>query len=243
MRSILKKEISAFFSSLTGYIAVGIFLMANAWFMWINPGEWNVIDGGFATIDTLFTIAPWVFLFLIPAVTMRSFAEEKKSGTIELLLTKPITDNQLVMGKYLAAVLLALFALLPTLVYFMSVYRLGNPVGNIDAGGTWGSYIGLFFLAASYVAVGIFASSLTDNQIVSFIVAAVLCFFLYTGFDGLAGLAWLKPIDETVLSLGINEHYKSMSRGVIDSRDVIYFLSLIVLFLSAAKLKLAARKW
>ena len=243
MRSILKKEISAFFSSFTGYIAIGIFLVANAWFMWINPGEWNIIDGGFATIDTLFIIAPWVYLFLIPAITMRSFAEEKKSGTIEILLTQPITDTQLVMGKYLASVVLALFALVPTVIYYISVYQMGNPVGNIDAGGTWGSYIGLFFLAASYVSVGIFTSSLTDNQIISFIIAAVICFFLYTGFDGLSRLEFLKPIDELILSLGINEHYKSMSRGVIDSRDVLYFLSLITLFLGAAGLKLAARKW
>ncbi|MDR2285929.1 MAG: gliding motility-associated ABC transporter permease subunit GldF [Prevotellaceae bacterium] len=243
MYSIYKKEIVSFFSSLTGYIAIIVFLALTGWFMWINPGEFNILDGGYATIDSLFFIAPWVFLFLVPATTMRSFAEERKTGTIELLLTHPISEIQLVMAKYLAAVTLILLSLLPCLIYFATVYFIGNPVGNIDSGGAWGSFIGLFFLASAYAAIGIFASSLTDNQIVAFIVSAVLCFFMYTGFDGLASMALLKPVNAFIISFGINEHYKSLSRGVIDIRDIMYFVIVSAAFAGAARLKLQSRKW
>jgi len=241
MFSIFKKELNTFFSSLTGYLVIVIFLLVNAWFLWIGRGAFNIFDGGFATLGGLFEIAPWLFLFLLPAITMRTIADEKKSGTIELLLTQPVTERQLIVGKYLAAVAVAWLSLLPTLVYFVSVYQLGNPVGNIDMGGTWGSYIGLLLLAAGYAAIGVFASSLTDNQIVAFLVAAVGCFFFYMGFDGLSAL--LTPIDTFLLALGIDEHYRSLSRGVIDWRDVLYFISIIVLFLEAARIKLEARKW
>jgi ABC-2 type transport system permease protein len=243
MYSIYKKEIVSFFSSLTGYIAIIVFLALTGWFMWINPGEFNILDGGYATIDTLFFIAPWVFLFLVPATTMRSFAEERKTGTIELLLTHPVSEMQLVMAKYLAAVTLILLSLLPCLIYFATVYFIGNPVGNIDSGGTWGSFTGLFFLASAYAAIGIFASSLTDSQIVAFIVSTVLCFFMYTGFDGLASMALLKPVNAFIISLGINEHYKSLSRGVIDIRDIMYFVIVSAAFAGAARLKLQSRKW
>jgi ABC-2 type transport system permease protein len=243
MYSIYKKEIVSFFSSLTGYIAIIVFLALTGWFMWINPGEFNVLDGGYSSIDTLFFIAPWVFLFLVPATTMRSFAEERKTGTIELLLTHPISEMQLVMAKYLAAVTLILLSLLPCLIYFTTVYFIGNPIGNIDSGGTWGSFIGLFFLASAYAAIGIFSSSLTDNQIIAFIVAAVLCFFIYTGFDGLASMAPLKSVSALIISLGINEHYKSLSRGVIDIRDLMYFVIVAAAFTGAARLKLQSYKW
>jgi ABC-2 type transport system permease protein len=243
MYSIYKKEIVSFFSSLTGYIAIVVFLALTGWFMWINPGEFNVLDGGYASIDTLFFIAPWVFLFLVPATTMRSFAEERKTGTIELLLTHPVSEMQLVMAKYFAAVTLILFSLIPCLIYFVTVYFIGNPVGNIDSGGTWGAFIGLFFLASAYAAIGIFASSLTDNQIVAFIVSAVLCFFVYTGFDGLASMAPLKSVGAFIVSLGINEHYKSLSRGVINIRDIVYFVVVSAMFTGAARLKLQSRKW
>ncbi|MCL2097674.1 MAG: gliding motility-associated ABC transporter substrate-binding protein GldG [Bacteroidales bacterium] len=238
MLTILLKEIRSFFSSLTGYIAIVIFLLVNAWFMWIGPGEFNVLDGGYANLDTLFIIAPWVFLFLLPAVTMRSFAEEKKSGTLELLLTKPVTRLQLIVGKYLAAVVLALFALLPTLLYYYSIYQLGHPVGNLDSGAIWGSYIGLICLAASYAAIGICMSIFTTNQIVAYILTAVLCFFCYAGFDGLSQLADNSAFGNIILSLGINEHYQSISRGVVDSRDLLYFLSLIIIFLGITHLQI-----
>jgi ABC-2 type transport system permease protein len=242
MYVLFVKEIRAFFSSLTGYLALVIFLLINAWFMWLGPGEFNVLDNGYADLNTLFTMAPWIFLFLIPAVTMRSFAEEKKSGTLELLLTKPLTHTQLIIGKYLATVALALCALLPTLIYVYSIYAMGNPVGNIDMGGTWGSYAGLFFLSAVYAAIGIFASSVTLNQIVAYIVAAALCFFFYTGFDGLAQLNIFSSLDQFILQLGINEHYKSISRGVIDSRDVLYFASVIAAFVGVTKVALSNKK-
>lgn len=243
MYTLLKKEISGFFSSLTGYIVIIVFLIINSLFMWIFPGSTNVLDSGYATLDTLFTIAPWVFLFLAPAVTMRMFADEKKSGTIELLLTRPISDFQIIFAKYLAGLILVLFSILPTLIYFYSVYRLGNPVGNIDTGGTWGSFIGLFFLAGIYVAIGVLSSSFTENQIVAFIVGMLLCFIAYIGFDYLSELTALKSIDGFVINLGINEHYKSMSRGVIDSRDMIYFISVIAFFLLITKTILQSRKW
>ena len=243
MYTLFKKEISGFFSTLTGYIVIVVFLLVNSLFMWIFPGNNNVLDGGYATLDPLFTLAPWVFLFLAPAVTMRMFADEKRTGTIELLLTRPLSDFQIILAKYLAALILVLFALLPTLIYFYSVYQLGNPVGNIDTGGTWGSYIGLFFLAAIYVSIGVLSSSITDNQIVAFIIGMLLCFIVYLGFDFLSELTIFNSVDSFIVNLGINEHYKSMSRGVLDSRDIIYFVSVIAFFLLITKTILQSRKW
>ena len=183
MFAIFTKELKDFFSSLTGYISAIVFLLIIGLVMWVIPGDLNVLDSGYASLDSLFSIAPWVFLFLVPAVTMRTFSEEKRSGTIELILTRPISDTQMVLGKFFASVVLVLIILIPALLFYLSVYLLGNPVGNIDTGGTWGSFIGLFFLASAYAAVGIFTSSLTDNQIVSFILSMLLCFLLYTGLD------------------------------------------------------------
>jgi ABC-2 type transport system permease protein len=211
--------------------------------MWVFPGEMNILDAGYANIDTLFVIAPWVFMFLIPAITMRSFADEKKSGTIELLLTRPLSDLHIVLAKYWAGVTLVLLSLIPTITYYITVHFLGNPVGNIDTGGMWGSYFGLFFLASGFVAVGIFSSSISENQIISFIVAVFLCFFLYIGFDSISNLALFGKIDALIIQLGIQEHYISMSRGVIDTRDVIYFFSLAAIFLLLTKTVLESRKW
>lgn len=211
--------------------------------MWVFPGEFNILDGGYSNIDTLFIISPWVFLFLVSAVTMRLFSDEKKSGTIELLFTRPINDLQIILAKYFAGLFLVLFSLLPTLIYFYSVYLLGNPIGNIDTGGTWGSYIGLFFLASSYVAIGLFSSSITQNQIVAFIVSAILSFFVYIGFESISSLEIFSGVDIYISSLGINEHYRSMSKGVIDSRDLIYFLSLISIFILLTKFVIGSRKW
>lgn len=243
MFALLKKEISSFLSSLIGYIVIIVFLMINSLFLWVFPGQFNVLDSGYANIDTLFIIAPWVFMFLVPAITMRLFAEEKRTGTIELLFTRPLTDFQIIFAKYLAGLLLVLFSLLPTLVYFASVYWLGKPVGSIDTGGTWGSYIGLFFLAAIYVAIGVFASSITGNQIISFLLAVLISFFFYMGFESISSLQFLGSLDSFVVNLGIYEHYKSISRGVIDSRDVIYFLSVIAVFILFTKTVLESRKW
>ncbi len=243
MIALLKKEINSFLNSLIGYMVIIVFLMSVGLFMWVFPGDSNILDNGFANIDTLFVIAPFIFMFLVPAVTMRSFAEEYRQGTIELLLTKPLTELQIVLAKYLANVILVVLSLLPTLVFVYSVYQLGAPVGNIDMGGTWGSYLGLLFLSAGFAAIGVFASSLTSNQIVAFIIGVFLSFFFYTGFQSVSTLPMFSGFDYLILSLGIQEHYISMSRGVIDTRDMIYFLSLIVLFILLTKVSLESRKW
>ncbi|MDD3568646.1 MAG: gliding motility-associated ABC transporter permease subunit GldF [Bacteroidales bacterium] len=243
MYAIFIKELNSFFSSLTGLIAAIVFLVVNGLFIWVFPGELNVLDGGYSTLDTLFIMAPWIFLFLVPAIAMRTFSEEKRTGTIELLLTRPITDVHLILGKYFAVVTLVIIILLPSLIFFLSVYLLGSPVGNIDTGGTWGSYIGLFFLAAGYAAIGVFASSLTQNHIVSFIVGILISFFLYIGLESIASVYLLKDVEHILVSLGINEHYQSLSRGVIDSRDIIYFVGLSAFFILLTRLVLQTRKW
>ncbi len=243
MFAIFRKEISGFFSSLTGYIVIIVFLLINSLFMWVFPGEWNILDSGYAGLDTLFFLSPWVFMFLIPAVTMRMIAEEKRLGTIELIYSRPITERGLVYGKYFASVCLVLLALLPGLIYYFSVYQLGESPGNLDKGGTMGSFIGLFFLASVYASAGIFASSLTDNQVIAFILGILICFVLFMGFDSFAYLPGLKKLDEFVIRLGINEHYKSISRGVIDIKDVVYFIAVAVLFNEGTRFQLLSRKW
>jgi len=243
MFAIFRKEINGFFSSLTGYIVIIVFLFVNSLFMWVLPGEWNILDSGYAGLDTVFFLSPWVFLFLVPAVTMRMIAEEKRLGTIELLYIKPVSERGIIWGKYLASVALVLLALLPCLIFYISVCILGETPGNLDKGGTWGALIGLFFLAAVYASVGIFASSLTDNQVIAFIIAVLICFVLLMGFDSLAYLPGLKKIDEFIIGLGINEHYKSMSRGVIDIRDAVYFIAVAFIFNEATRMVLLSRKW
>ena len=243
MLSIFRKEINGFFSSLTGYIVILVFLLINSLFMWVFPGEWNIFDTGYAGLDTLFFLSPWVFLFLVPAVTMRMIAEERRLGTIELIFSRPVSERGIIWGKYLASILLVLMALLPGLIYYFSVYWLGESPGNLDKGGTLGAFIGLFFLASVYASAGIFASSLTDNQVVAFIMAVFICFFLFMGFDSFAYLPGLKKVDEFVIRLGINEHYKSISRGVIDLKDVMYFIAVALIFNEATRLVLLSRKW
>lgn len=243
MFAIFRKEVNGFFSSLTGYIVIIVFLLINSLFMWVFPGEWNIFDSGYASLDTLFFISPWVFLFLVPAVTMKMIAEEKRIGTIELIYSRPITERGVIWGKYLASVFLVLLALLPGLIYYISVYLLGEIPGNLDRGGTLGAFIGLFFLASVYVSAGIFASSITDNQVVAFIVSVLICFLLYSGFDSFAYLPGLKKLDEFVIKLGIDEHYKSISRGVLDIKDAAYFISVALIFNEATRLVLLSRKW
>jgi len=231
MYSIFKKEIHTFFSNATGYIVIGIFLLLTGLFLWVIPGEFNILDAGYANVDGLFFLAPWLFLFLCPAVTMRAFAEEKQTGTWELLITKPISKFQLVLGKYFAGWALVCLALIPTVLYYFSVWYMAEPIGNVDAGAFWGSFIGLFFLSAVYVAIGTFASSLSKNQIVSFIIALVLCFFFYYGFDIIGSFFTSGETIFFINNLGISAHYRSMSRGVIDSRDIVYFLVLTLIFI------------
>ena len=243
MYTLLRKEISTFLSSLVGYAVIIVFLLVNGLFLWVFPLQFNILDYGFASIDNYFMLAPWVFLFLIPAITMRSFAEEHKTGTMEMLLTKPISDIEIIVAKYLAGLLLVLFAVLPTFIYYFTVYKLGMPPGNIDHGGTWGSYIGLIFLGAGFVAIGIFSSSVSNNQIVSFLIAVFLSGFMYIGFEFVYDLSLFGSFGLLVSQLGINYHYTGMSRGVIDTRDVIYFLSLIAVFLMLTRFRLERRKW
>ena len=242
MYSIFKKEIRSFLSSLIAYVVIIVFLLINGLFTWVFA-DGNVLSQGHSNLDILFFIAPWIFIFLISAITMRSFSEEIKQGTFEILSTKPITDFQIIMGKFLAATVLVIFAILPTLLYFYSVYQLGLPKGNIDVGATWGSYIGLILLGASYCAIGVFASAVTPNQIVAFILSMFLCFFIYVGFQQLSSLSLFGSWDSVVQSLGIQLHYDSISRGVVDTRDLVYFGSLVSIFLGLTYIVLGSRKW
>lgn len=234
MYSIFRKEIHAFFSSLIGYIVIGVFLISIGLFMWVFS-ETSVLDYNFATMDQLFSIAPLVFLFLIPAITMRSFAEEQGNGTLEILYTKPLTTWQIVGGKYFANIVLVLFALLPTLIYYFSVYQLGAPKGNLDTGAIVGSYIGLIFLSGAFVAVGMFSSILTNNQIIAFILGAFLCFFFHWAFSYIAMMPFFTgTLDLFIQKLGINYHYSSISKGLVDTRDLLYFVSIIFVFIYAS---------
>jgi ABC-2 type transport system permease protein len=243
MYTLLRKEITTFLSSLIGYAVIIVYLLVNGLFLWIFPQQFNILDFGYASIDTYFMLAPWVFLFLVPAVTMRSFAEEHKSGTMEMLFTKPVSDLEIIFAKFLAGVLLVIFAIIPTLTYYITVYKLGLPVGNLDQGGTWGSYIGLLFLGAAFVAIGTFVSAISSNQIVAFLISVFLCGFMYTGFEFVYDLSIFGHFGLLVRQLGINAHYSGMSRGVIDTRDLIYFLSLIAVFIMLTRFTLERRKW
>jgi ABC-2 type transport system permease protein len=243
MRSIFIKEINSFFSSIVGYVAILVFLIACGMFLWIIP-DTSILDYGYASLEKFFDMAPWMLLLLIPAVTMRSFADEFRSGTIEWLSTKPLTYTDIIVGKYLASLALVVFALIPTFIYVYTVSNLSLVANNMDMGAIMGSYIGLFFLAATFSAVGIFCSSLTSNQIVGFLLALFACYILFSGFESLSKLpSFSEGIDYYLSMVGIEFHYNSISRGVVDSRDVIYFLSVIILFISLTRLSLNSRTW
>lgn len=235
MKAIIKKEINSFFASPIGYLVIALFLVINGLFLWVFSGNYNILDSGFADLSAFFELAPWVLLFLIPAVTMRAFSDEKKMGTLELLLTKPISLKNIVLGKYFGAVALILLALIPTLLYVVTISKLGKPEGNWDAGSTIGSYFGLLFLVLAYTSIGIFSSTLSKNQIVTFIIAVFLCFSLYYGFEGLASVV---NLDFTLENLGMKSHFDSVSRGVLDTRDILYFLSVAAVFIGLTILKL-----
>jgi ABC-2 type transport system permease protein len=243
MLSIFKKEVNTFFSSLIGYIVIAVFLIYLSLMIWVFP-DTSIFEYSYATLDQLFELAPPIFVFLIPAITMRTFAEETQTGTIELLVTKPLSDLQIILGKFFAAVTLLVFALLPTLIYYITIYKLGSPAGNIDSGATWGSYIGLILMGATFVSIGVFASSVTKNQITSFVLAVFLCFTFFWLFDMISRVPiFVGKIDDVIQMCGIQMHYSSISRGVVDSRDVIYFLSVIAFFVAATKVSLESRKW
>jgi ABC-2 type transport system permease protein len=240
MWAVCKKELRQFFSSLTGYIAIAVFLLMNGLLLFVFPAT-NVFDYGYATLSSFFELAPWILLLLIPAITMRIFSDEFRTGTFELLQTKPLSKWQVVAGKYLASLIVVVVALLPTIVYYYSIQQLSAQNG-IDTGATIGSYIGLLFLAAVFVAIGICCSSLTSNAVVAFIAAAFLCFIIYSGFSAISSIPSLSAgADYYIEMLGIDFHYRSISRGVIDLRDVVYFLSVIFLFLTFTNRNLAKR--
>ncbi|MEO6521398.1 MAG: gliding motility-associated ABC transporter permease subunit GldF [Mucilaginibacter sp.] len=240
MLTILKKEITSYLSSMVAYVTIGAFLLVLGLFLWVFP-ESSIMEYGYAGLDSLFSTAPYLFMFLIPAITMRSLAEERKEGTFEILATRPLTDWQIILGKYFACLAIVLFALLPTLVYYYSVYNLGAPQGNIDTGAVIGSYIGLFLLGGAFVAIGLFASSITSNQIIAFTIAVFLSFIAFSGLDSLSSLLSLQSFG--LQNFGINQHYQSISRGVLDTRDLVYFLSFITLFLVVTKIITGGRKW
>ena len=242
MLAILKKEITVFFSSLIAFISMAVFFVILSLNLFIFRG--NILETNYATLDPFFTLAPWILIFLIPAITMRTFADEKQTGTIELLATKPITDLQIVLGKYLAAILLWLFAFLPTFIYFICIKKLGLADAPIDSGATWGSYIGLFFLGAVFVAIGVFSSSISHNQIVAFLLGVFFCYLMYDAFFRISSLSVFEGrLDYFIQSIGLNAHYDSISRGVVDSRDIIYFISVITLFIIGTRTALESRKW
>jgi ABC-2 type transport system permease protein len=243
MYSIYKKEINSFFSSLIGHVVIGLFLTLLGLFLWVFE-DTNILTNKFATLDQFFDLAPFVFIFLIPAITMRMIAEEKQTGTIELLVTRPLTDMQIILGKFFAAVVLVAFALLPTVLYYITVYQLGSPKGNLDSGAILGSYIGLLLLGAVFTSIGLFASSISKNQIISFLFATFLCFFLYLGFEYISKMPiFIGKIDDIIQMLGINYHYKSISIGVVVIADIVYFISVIILFLKMTQVSLESRKW
>lgn len=243
MKSLFLREIKSFLNSLIGYIIISVFLVITGLFLWVFPLDFNVLDMGYANLDGLFLVGPFVFLFLVPAITMKSFAEEKRLGTIEMLLTKPITDLEIIMAKFLADIVLLIIALIPTLIYYYSVYQLGFPKGNLDQGAMWGSYLGLVFIGAAFISIGIFISSITDNQIISFVVSFLICGAVFLGFEFIYSLELFGSFDLFVKSIGMSHHYSSISRGVIDTRDVIYFLSIITFFTLLSKVSLQSRKW
>lgn len=237
MKAIFLKEINSFFASPIGYLVIGIFLLINGLFLFVFKGEFNILDNGFADLSTFFLLSPWIFLFLVPAVTMRSFSEERKQGTIEVLLTKPLSHFQLVFGKFLGAWVLIIIALIPTLFYVITIWQLGNPVGNIDLATVAGSYLGLLFLASAFTAIGIYASTLSQNQIVAFILAVFFCFVMFYGFDALAEFNLLGN-SIAIEKLGLNYHFNSISRGVLDTRNLIFFISVTAVFLTFTQLNL-----
>lgn len=239
MWSVCKKELRQFFSSLTGYITIIVFLLVNGLVLFVF--ENNILDFGYATIERFFQLSPWILLLLIPAITMRSFADEIKTGTYEILQTKPLSRWQIIWGKYMGSLIVVMIALLPTLVYFFTVQKLSSGDG-IDTGATIGSYIGLVFLAAVFTAIGICASSFTSNAVVAFITSIIACALLYYGFSAISRLPGLNSgTDYYVEMAGIDFHYRSISRGVIDTRDVVYFLSVAALFLATTHRNLLKR--
>ncbi len=238
MFAIFKREIRSFFTSPIGYLIVGLFLLLNGLFLWVFRGDYNIFDYGFADLSNFFLLAPWIFVFLVPAITMKSFSEEQKVGTLELLMIKPISAWKLVLGKFWGAFFLCLIAVIPTVVYVYAVSKLGIAEGNFDMGVILGSYFGLLFLIASYSAIGVFASTLSNNQIISFIIGVLICFLIFNGFESMSTLLTDGGSQQFVKGLGAKSHFDSIARGIVDTRDLLYFISVAFLFLYLTFLRL-----
>lgn len=242
MYAVFKRELFSLLNSLMAYITIGVFLMATGLLLWFFP-DTSILEYGYAELSGFFSLAPFLFMFLVPAITMRSFAEERREGTYVLLATRPLSDWQIIWGKYFACFALIVFALLPTLIYYYSVYKLGFPEGNIDSGAVAGSYLGLLLLGGAFAAVGIFASSLTKNQVIAFAVSVFICFIVYSGFDAMSQIFSLQYFENVLVGLSVNEHYQSISRGVLDTRDLVYFITFMLFFLGLTRLVIGGRKW
>lgn len=243
MGALFFKEIQSFFSSLIGYVVIGIFVLMLGLMMWVFP-DFSILNYNYASLDQLFSLSPIIFLFLIPAITMRSFSEEMQNGTIEILLTKPVREFDIVAGKFLACLALVCIALIPTVLYFYSVYQLGSPKGNIDVGSVVGSYFGLFLLAASFTSIGVFCSTLFKNQIVAFLCSVSLCYVFYFAFQFISKLpVFFGKTDDIVQRIGMDYHYNALSKGLIELKDVVYFISIITLFLFFTIESLKRRKF
>ena len=241
MFTIFKKEVDEFLNSLIAYVVIGVFLIGVGLVTWVFP-ESSVLDYGYATLEPLFSLGPYLFMFLIPAITMRSFAEEKRTGTMELLLTLPFKSWEVVLGKYLSCVFLVVFSILPTMVYYYSLYQLGNPIGNLDTAGIVGSYLGFLLLGCVFCSFGLFASATTENQIVAFILSAFLCFLSYDGIDAISGMFTWSSWSLIIQQFGILYHYDSMSRGLLDIKDLGYFVVVIALMLFLIQYLITTRR-
>jgi ABC-2 type transport system permease protein len=237
--TLAKKEITLFFSSLIAYLVIAIFTISTGLFLWIFPG--NLLEGGFSDLTPFFEITPYLFFFLIPAITMRSLSEEFKLGTFELLLSRPLLPWHVILGKFLGALLLLFISLLLTFIYYGTLIFLGDPTGNMDHGATWGSYLGLFFLGITFTSIGIFASAISPNQIISFLLGAFLSFLWFSGFEFVAELPQLYGINDWILQLGLLEHYRSLSKGIVDSKDILFFLTFAFLHLYATEKMIQAK--
>jgi ABC-2 type transport system permease protein len=242
MYAVFKRELLSSVHSLMAYITIGLFLLACGMLLWFFP-ETSILEYGYAELTGFFSLVPFLFMFLVPAVTMRSFAEERREGTYILLATKPLTDWQIILAKYFSCLVLVALSLLPTLTYYYTVYQLGLPAGNVDTGAVTGSYLGLLLLGAAFTAIGIFASVVTKNQVIAFAVAVFICFIIFNGFEAMSKIFALRYFESLLLGLSVNEHYQSISRGVLDTRDLVYFITVVCLFLGLAKLVLGGRKW
>lgn len=243
MFTLYVKELKSFFNSIIGYVIIGTFLVVCGLFLWVFPNFSNIFQRQLSDLQGFFELAPTLFLFLIPAITMRSFSEEKKAGTMELLFTKPLSDNQILGAKFLACETLLLIALLPTFIYVISIWNLGATPGNIDMGSTWGSYLGLFLLGTIFICIGTFASSITNSQIVAFVLGALFCFLVHFGFEFIYDSEVFGGASYFIKNLGIEHHYLAISKGVIDTRDIIYYITASFVFLFATRLVLLSRKW